>query len=119
MTGRRGFALTFGLPLVAYVALYFIDATAFHPSGDGYYSWVFARSLAFDGDIELTIDYAQCGDPFDVGRDRGPGHPDNPFYVGPALFWVPPPSCFSADFSLSSWERPGQSRPRAEAGYLH
>lgn len=56
---------------------------------DGYYAYVWARSLAFDGDLELRNDYAVCGDPYAVGRDRGTGHPDNQAYVGPAVFWTP------------------------------
>ncbi|HEY4011833.1 MAG TPA: hypothetical protein VGM06_00735 [Polyangiaceae bacterium] len=82
--------LVFTLPLLAYVAVYFVDGTAFHPSGDGYYSWLFARSLAFDGDLDFKNDYALCGDPFSLAVDRGTGHADNPYYAGPAVFWVPP-----------------------------
>ncbi|MBX3190987.1 MAG: hypothetical protein KF819_28585, partial [Labilithrix sp.] len=79
----------FLLPLVTYLALYFADGSGFHPSGDGYYSWVFARSIAFDGDLRFENDYALCGDPFGVGVDRGAGRPDNFFYAGPAIFWAP------------------------------
>src|SRR5690606_32000359 len=43
----------------------------------------------FDQDIELTNDYGTCGDPFGLGVDRGTGHPDNIFYIGPALIWTP------------------------------
>ncbi|WP_394826088.1 hypothetical protein [Pendulispora albinea] len=82
--------VTFLLPLLAYVAVFFIDGSGFHPSGDGYYSWIFARSLAFDGDFDFTNDYALCGDPFEVGNDRGTGHLDNPFYIGPAAAWTAP-----------------------------
>lgn len=58
-------------------------------NSDGYYSYLFARSLAFDGDLDLRNDYAICGDPWAVGRDRGTGHPDDQAYVGPAVFWTP------------------------------
>lgn len=57
--------------------------------GDAHYSWVFARSLAFDGDLDLRNDYALCGDPWHVGVDEGGGRPANPFYLGPALLWAP------------------------------
>jgi hypothetical protein len=93
-------AATFVVPLLAYTAIYFADGTAFHPSGDGYYSWIFARSLVFGGDLDFHDDYALCGDPFDVGRDRGTGHPDNPFYVGPAVFWVPQLAVLRGVFTL-------------------
>jgi hypothetical protein len=90
MTRRLASCLVFAVPLIAYVAIYFVDGTGFHPSGDGYYSWLFARSLAFDGDVDFKNDYALCGDPFSLGVDRGTGHPDNPFYAGPAAVWLPP-----------------------------
>lgn len=77
------------MPAIAYVSLYLVDGSGFHPSGDGFYSWIYARSLAFDGDIHFANDYALCGDPFHHGFDRGGGRPDNPFYVGPAVFWTP------------------------------
>jgi hypothetical protein len=57
--------------------------------GDGVYNWIFARSLAFDGDIHFANDYKLCGDPWHVGRLRGTDHPDNTFYAGPSLVWVP------------------------------
>jgi hypothetical protein len=92
--------VTFFLPLLAYVVIYFVDRSQFHPSGDGYYSWIFARSLAFDGDVDFKNDYALCGDPMGVGVDRGTGHLDNPFYAGPAAFWVPPLLVLRALFTL-------------------
>ena len=93
---------TFVVPLLAYVAIYFADGTGFHPSGDGYYSWVFARSLVFDGDVDFGNDYALCGDPFRVGVDRGSGHPDNPFYAGPAAFWMVPLGLLRLVFTIAA-----------------
>jgi hypothetical protein len=58
-------------------------------SSDGYYAYLYARSLAFDHDVELTNDYALCGDPWRQGIDRGTGHPDNQGYLGPSVVWVP------------------------------
>jgi hypothetical protein len=60
-----------------------------HTWSDGYYSWIYARSLAFDFDIDIQNDYALCGDPFHLGVEEGGGHPANPFYFGPALFLGP------------------------------
>jgi len=59
------------------------------PGSDAFYSWLIARSLAFDGDIHFANDYALCGDPFGMNRDDGGGRPSNPFYLGPALLWAP------------------------------
>ncbi|MFO0571082.1 MAG: hypothetical protein U0263_35945 [Polyangiaceae bacterium] len=74
--------------LVLYAALF----ARFRPTqggADGHYAYLFARSLAFDHDIDFRNDYALCGDPWATGRDRGTGLPDNPSYVGPSLFWAP------------------------------
>lgn len=80
-------ALTLGV-LVLYAAL-FLHSRPGPGNADGHYTYLYARSLAFDRDIEFQNDYALCGDPWATGRDRGTGHPDNPFYAGPALFWAP------------------------------
>jgi hypothetical protein len=73
----------------ALYALLFAHHSPGTGQADGYYSYLFARSLAFDGDVELKNDYALCGDPWGAGRDRGTGHPDNQAYIGPAVFWTP------------------------------
>lgn len=74
-------------------ALYFFifanDRNAHGPGSDGAYSWIWARSIVFDGDIDFANDYRLCGDPLRQGIDRGTGRVDNPFYFGPALFWAP------------------------------
>jgi hypothetical protein len=75
--------------LVVKMAIFLGDDNARQAGGDGHYSWLYARSLAFDHDIEFTNDYAMCGDPWRLGHNRGTGHPDNPFYAGPSLFFVP------------------------------
>jgi len=85
---RRAF-LAVTLATFALYAALFLHLAPDTGHADGYYSYLFARSLAFDGDVEMTNDYALCGDPFGVGRDRGTGHPDNQAYAGPALFWTP------------------------------
>jgi hypothetical protein len=85
---RRWGLIVTVLSLVANVALFYtIHDTG--PLSDGKYNWVFARSLVFDHDIDFANDYRLCGDHGRHNRDRGGGHPDNPFYVGPSLFWVP------------------------------
>ncbi|HEX2656699.1 MAG TPA: glycosyltransferase family 39 protein [Polyangia bacterium] len=86
--GRRPELWLIALVAAVYLLLYF------HPpggqvTGDGHYSWVMARSLAFDGDLQLANDYALCGDPWHQGVDQGGGRPANGFYIGPALVWTP------------------------------
>ncbi len=55
--------------------------------GDGHLSFLLARSLLFDGDLQLENDFARFGDPFGNAvpgqRARVP-HP-----IGPPLFWIP------------------------------
>jgi hypothetical protein len=57
---------------------------------DGHYTYLWARSLAFDGDLDLANDYALCGDPWRLGEplERGLGV-RNLWGVGAALAWVP------------------------------
>lgn len=71
---------------IRYASFQITDA---HTYADGYYTWIFARSLAFDGDLDLTNDYRMCGDPWHLGGEMGGHRPANPFYFGPALFLGP------------------------------
>src|ERR1700749_3368245 len=84
---RWGLGVTLGT-LVASLCIYAVTPISWTPGADGFYSWIYARSLAFDGDIDFKNDYALCGDPFRIGGDRGTGHPDNIFYFGPAVVWT-------------------------------
>ena len=77
------------LSIVAFYLWRFWTFTGWRVGGDGFYSWIFARSLAFDNDLLLGNDYAVCGDPWHVGLEEGGGRPANPFYLGPALLWAP------------------------------
>lgn len=76
------------------VALGFVGMHALSPMGalhgDGYYTYLWARSLAFDGDMDLANDYALCGDPWGMGRPHAPGlGPRNQWSPGPAIAWTP------------------------------
>ena len=85
---RWGVTVTL-VTLVASLWIYAVTPASWSPGSDGFYSWSYARSLAFDGDINFKNDYTLCGDPFRIGVDRGTGHPDNIFYFGPAVVWTP------------------------------
>jgi hypothetical protein len=51
---------------------------------------MWARSLAYDGDLDLANDYRICGDPWGLGAPVAPGlRPRNPWGVGPAVVWAP------------------------------
>jgi hypothetical protein len=85
---RYGVALSVAFFALA-VLVFATSPNAWRPGSDGHYSYLYARSLAFDADIDFTNDYRLCGDPFQLGGDRGSGRPDNIFYMGPAIFWTP------------------------------
>jgi hypothetical protein len=91
LAGAR--ACKWGLVVTVLTAALFIGvlaATGGRGAGsDGYYTWLWARSITFDHDIDFSNDYAICGDPAWKNLDRGTGHRDNPFYVGPSVIWVP------------------------------
>lgn len=58
--------------------------------GDGFYTYIWARSLAYDLDLDLTNDYAICGDHWGMGRPEAPGlGPRNQWNPGPAVVWTP------------------------------
>ncbi|MBZ0116932.1 MAG: glycosyltransferase family 39 protein, partial [Sandaracinaceae bacterium] len=61
-------------------------STAVH--GDGYYTYLWARSIVFDGDLDFHQDYLICPDPW--GLARVPiGDDLNYWGIGGAIFWVP------------------------------
>ena len=78
------------LVVTVFYAMQFARLQKFHfkPHGDGFFSWAYATSLAFDFDLDLTNDYRLCGRP-DMVIDEGGGRPSNPFYFGPAMIWTP------------------------------
>ncbi len=55
---------------------------------DGYYYYIYLRSLRVDGDIDLTNDYRSWGNPFAFGQTVT-GRARNVFGVGPAIAWSP------------------------------
>ncbi len=56
---------------------------------DGYYYYVYLRSLQMDGDIDFTNEYKEWGNPFDLGEAKKTGLARNIFGVGPAILWAP------------------------------
>lgn len=75
--------------LVASLWIYWACPTSWAPASDGHYSWIYARSLAYDHDLDFTNDYALCGDPMAIGWTTPVHRPANIFYLGPAVFWTP------------------------------
>lgn len=89
MRGRRWGIWVTVLALVVAWAVKAGDPYAEGTEGDGFYAWIFARSIVYDHDIEFKNDYEICGDRWNVGMDRGTGHPNNNFSFGQIVFWVP------------------------------
>jgi hypothetical protein len=59
-------------------------------SGDGFYTYLWARSLVFDHDLRLTNDLALCGDQFELVHWQKPGlEPPNWWGVGGGLATIP------------------------------
>ncbi|MBW2734414.1 MAG: hypothetical protein JRH20_18660 [Deltaproteobacteria bacterium] len=55
---------------------------------DGYYYYVYLRSMQMDGDLDFHNEYREWGNPFRFG-DTATGRARNVFGVGPALLWSP------------------------------
>lgn len=56
--------------------------------GDGYYTWLWARSIVFDRDVDFERDYQLCDDPWGLARTEQ-GDVINQWNPGPSLFWIP------------------------------
>ncbi len=77
-----------GIALVLAVSYWASPMDPLH--GDGFYTYIWARSLAYDFDLDLTNDYAICGDHWQMGRPAEPGlGPRNQWNPGPAVVWTP------------------------------
>ncbi|MCB9618326.1 MAG: hypothetical protein H6724_02610 [Sandaracinus sp.] len=87
----RAQPLAFALALVGlvYVALAAANPMPSAVHGDGYYTYLWARTIVFDGDLDFHDDYRVCPDPWDLAN--APVADDvNYWNMGPALFWIPP-----------------------------
>ena len=93
--------------VAAALTLLYVLALALSPypaiDGDGHYTWMWARSLVFDHDLDLSNDALLCGDPWH--RGLGPsGHALNQWPLGPALVWAP-------ILQVARWLLPGGGGP--------
>lgn len=78
------------LALGALYAAVFSADVASHVQGDGHYTYQWARSIAFDGDLDLRNDYEKCSDFWRMATPAEPGlGPRNQWPVGPAYLWAP------------------------------
>lgn len=82
--------MTFMVVLVGYL-VHFATIRHVHqsPHGDGFFTWMYARSLAFDHDVHLANDYLVCNRKELLEDVTATGRPANYFYVGPAVILAP------------------------------
>lgn len=86
---RTHFRAIAGL-LAVVVVLVATNASSPMPAvhGDGYYTYLWARTLVYDHDAKFENDYKLCGDPWGLA-DSPVGKNVNYWNLGPALFWAP------------------------------
>lgn len=82
------------IAVLALLAAIYVGSFASPPMppihGDGHYTYLWARSLVFDGDLDLANDYQVCGDPWALAAPVAPGlWPRNQWTIGPVLGWAP------------------------------
>jgi hypothetical protein len=77
-----------GVTFAWMIVLAVIDPMPVTVHGDGYYTWLWARSIAFDGDVDFAADYQLCDDPWNLAHTPQ-GDVINQWNPGPALFWLP------------------------------
>ncbi|WP_236606413.1 ArnT family glycosyltransferase [Sandaracinus amylolyticus] len=70
------------------VVLLIVDPMPGTVHGDGYYTWLWARSIVFDQDVDFERDYEICDDPWGL-RHTQQGDVINQWNPGPSLFWIP------------------------------
>lgn len=106
-TRAKPLAVVLTLVGLSYVALAIANPMGATIHGDGYYTYLWARTIVFDGDISFHDDYRTCLDPWDLAN--APVADDvNYWNMGPAIFWIPP----------LAWDR-FVGHPSLEAGTPH
>ncbi len=93
----RSFARDNRWGLVAFAVVFYVywwiwwnDDRAHRLWADGFYSFMYSRSIVYDHDIEFTNDYKLCGDPQqDIHRTFFSSHPFNGMFIGSSVYFVP------------------------------
>lgn len=70
------------------VVLLIVDPMPGTVHGDGYYTWLWARSMVFDQDVDFERDYQICDDPWGLAHTQQ-GDVINQWNPGPSIFWIP------------------------------
>jgi hypothetical protein len=70
------------------VVLVIVDPMPGTVHGDGYYTWLWARSIVVDRDVDFEADYRICDDPWNLAH-TAQGDAINQWNPGPSIFWIP------------------------------
>lgn len=70
------------------VVLLIVDPMPGTVHGDGYYTWLWTRSLVLDRDADFEADYRICDDPWGLAHTEQ-GDVINQWNPGPSIFWAP------------------------------
>jgi hypothetical protein len=90
MDARIGLLLSLAVLVTLYTATAGIGDGSYAVRGDAHYLYLTGRSLAFDGDLDLTNQLRALGDRWGLGRDPAQdGWRFPPREIGPALLMVP------------------------------
>jgi len=88
----RNLILLVGVLAIASVVYFAVPNSQGYRGGiaelDGYYYYIYLRSLQMDGDLEFGNEYATWANPFEFEKTPT-GHHRNIFGVGPAILWSP------------------------------
>ncbi len=84
----RAAPIVLGLVLALHLAMAAANPMSANVHGDGYYTYLWARTIVFDGDLDFHDDYRVCHDPWGLASSPV-GDDVNYWNLGPALFWVP------------------------------
>lgn len=85
-TPRARLALAAIIGWLALSAALHPDFTRVH--GDGYYTYLWTRSIVFDQDLDFHEDYRTCPDPWGMAH-MVHGDDWNQWNPGPSIFWAP------------------------------
>lgn len=77
-----------GATLAWLVVLAIVNPMPGNVHGDGYYTWLWARSIVFDQDVDFERDYQLCDDPWGLAHTQQ-GDVINQWNPGASLFWLP------------------------------
>ena len=85
--------LLLGVAFITMLVVYQSTPNAPRVHGDGYYTYLWSRSIAFDGDLDFANDYTTCTDPWGMlsmphGVAMNQWSPGSALFFAPVLLWA-------------------------------